>query len=58
MLTWKAQLRNEVETVRQTKRGGGRDNKERTSPKQMVLLWKLQEHVLYFGQMSPKCPSD
>lgn len=33
MLTWKAQLRNEVETVRQTKRGGGRDNKERTSPK-------------------------
>lgn len=46
MLAWKTQLRNEVETVRQTRREGGRDNKGKYSPNQMAVLWKLREHVI------------
>lgn len=61
MLTWKTHWGNEVETVRHTEGGGGRDDEGRAPQaakiRRVVLLCELQEHAIYFGQMSPQMSS-
>ena len=57
MLAWKTQLRNEVETVRQTKRGGGRDNKEKKQPKPDGCIVEISRACNIFWPNEPQVSS-